>query len=180
MNVRTLCLAILNFHEATGYEIRKLSTEGNFSYFVDASYGAIYPALNRLTEEGLVTGRDEVQPGKPARKVYEITPAGRRALIDALSQPPEPDRFKSEFLLVAMCAEYVERHHLEEVIDRQIESLQTRLDSLREARAKCEHAGSNWILDYGINCHQASLQHLRDHREDLLAIARESLSEAAE
>lgn len=180
MNVRTLCLAILNFREATGYEIRKLSTEGNFSYFVDASYGAIYPALSRLEAERLITGRDEVQPGKPARKVYAITPAGREALVEALSQPPEPDSFKSEFLLIALCAEYVERDHLEQVIEGQTAALQARLDSLREARAKCEHPGSNWILDYGISCHEANLRHLRNHRDALLAIARDSLSEAAE
>jgi PadR family transcriptional regulator, regulatory protein AphA len=180
MNVRTLCLAILNFREATGYEIRKLSTEGNYSYFVDASYGAIYPALNRLESEGLITGRDEVQPGKPARKVYSITVAGREALVDALAQWPEPDSFKSEFLLIALCAEHVERDHLERVVDGQTASLQARLDSLREARAKCEHEGSNWILDYGISCHEASLKHLRAHRETLLAIAKSSISEAAE
>jgi len=37
MNARTLCLAILNFGEATGYEIRKQSIEGDFGYFVDTS-----------------------------------------------------------------------------------------------------------------------------------------------
>lgn len=180
MNVRTLCLSILNFREATGYEIRKLSTEGNFSYFVDASYGAIYPALNRLEAEGLITGRDEVQPGKPARKVYEITAAGRRALLEALSQMPEPDSFKSEFLLVALCAEHVDRPHLERVVDNQIGALEQRLDGLKEARSKCDHPGSNWILDYGISCHAASLQHLRSHREALLSIAKRPIAEAAE
>jgi PadR family transcriptional regulator, regulatory protein AphA len=180
MNVRTLCLAILNFGEATGYEIRKLSTEGNFSYFVDASYGAIYPALSRLEEDGLITGRSEVQPGKPARKVYEITPAGRKAFIEALSQPPEPDIYKSEFLLVAMCAEYVDRDQLEAAVDGQIRTLQERLDSLRAARAECTHEGSNWILDYGINCHACNLDYLRSNRDRLLAIAASAFPEAAE
>ena len=41
MSVRTLCLAILSFGDATGYEIRKLSTEGRYSYFVDASFGSV-------------------------------------------------------------------------------------------------------------------------------------------
>ena len=44
MNVRTICLAILYDGEATGYEIRKLSVEGEYSYFIDASFGSIYPA----------------------------------------------------------------------------------------------------------------------------------------
>ena len=77
MNVRTLCLAILYFGDATGYEIRKLSTEGKYSYFVEASYGAIYPALAKLEKDGLVTCRIEAVEGKPSRKVYSITDAGR-------------------------------------------------------------------------------------------------------
>ncbi|MEM7464992.1 MAG: PadR family transcriptional regulator, partial [Pseudomonadota bacterium] len=52
MNVRTLILAILNKQDASGYEIKKLSSEGRFSYFVDISFGSIYPTLARLEEEG--------------------------------------------------------------------------------------------------------------------------------
>lgn len=87
MSVRSLCLAILSFGDATGYEIRKESTEGRFSYFDDASFGSIYPALARLEAEGLVTVREEPQAGKPARKVYSITEAGRKVFIDSCASP---------------------------------------------------------------------------------------------
>lgn len=181
MNVRMLCLSILNFGEATGYEIRKKSVEGNFSYFVDASYGAIYPALNKLTAEGLVECRDEVQAGKPARKVYSITPAGRRAFLDAIAEMPDPDTFKSQFLLVAICAEYLDREHLRKVIDARIAEMRRVRDELSEARVHCDHAGSLWSLDYGINCHQSCIDYLVENRDQLLAIAGTALtSEAAE
>ena len=84
MNVRTICLAILYDGEATGYEIRKLSVEGEYSYFVDASFGSIYPALARLEAESLVTSRVEQQDGRPAKKIYSITAAGRTAFIASL------------------------------------------------------------------------------------------------
>lgn len=181
MNARTLCLAILNFREATGYEIRKLVTEGNFSYFVDASYGAIYPALARLTEEGLIEGRDEWEPGKPARKVYSITNAGRRALIAELGEMPQPDSFKSPFLLIAMFAEHVDPAHLEAVVDARIAELTAKRDSLREALECCEHPGSRWILDYGIAVHSHSLDHVVANRDSLIAIAgTAATAEAAE
>ena len=77
MNVRTICLAILFEGESTGYEIRKLSVEGEYSYFVDASFGAIYPALQKLEADKLVTSRVEQQDGKPAKKIYVITELGR-------------------------------------------------------------------------------------------------------
>ena len=171
MNVRTLCLAVLNCGEATGYEIRKLSTEGRFSYFAEASYGSIYPALGRLTEEGLVECRDEVQSGKPTRKVYSITEAGRQALIEALMQVPGPDLFRSPFLLVAMNAEYLDRAHIERAIEARLGQLEGVLSDLQALRADCDHAGSRWILDYGIAVFGSSLAHLRQHREALLSIA---------
>ena len=45
MNVKTLCLSILYEGEATGYEIRRLCVEGECSYFIEASFGSIYPCL---------------------------------------------------------------------------------------------------------------------------------------
>lgn len=174
MNVRTLCLAILSCGDATGYEIRKHSVEGNFSHFVDASFGAIYPALNRLTEDGLVTVRDEVQPGKPARRVYSITPAGQRALFDTLSQAPGPDTFKSPFLLVAMFSEMLPRQHIRQSVDERIKGLEDKLEGMRSCLAELEEkgaAGSEWILGYGIAVHEASLRYLLENRDGLVEIA---------
>ena len=84
MNVRTICLAILFEGEASGYEIRKLSVEGEYSYFIDASFGSIYPALAKLEADNFVTSHVEQQDGKPAKKVYTITQAGRHAFIASL------------------------------------------------------------------------------------------------
>ncbi|MEM8665801.1 MAG: PadR family transcriptional regulator, partial [Pseudomonadota bacterium] len=102
--VSTLCLAILHRGEATGYEIKKESVEGDYRYFIDASYGSIYPALARLAADGFVTQREEQQAGRPARKIYAITEKGRDALLGALSEPPGPDVFRARFLLVAKFA----------------------------------------------------------------------------
>lgn len=51
MNVRTLCLSVLYEGKATGYEIRRLCVEGESSYFIEASFGSIHPALAKLEEE---------------------------------------------------------------------------------------------------------------------------------
>ena len=47
--------------------------------------------------------------GKPARKVYSITERGREALLGHLGEPPREDVFRSEFLMVAMCAHQLDR-----------------------------------------------------------------------
>src|SRR5690554_385945 len=104
MNVKTLCLSILYYGEASGYDIRRLCTEEEFAYFVEASFGSIYPALARLEEEGCVTSRTEQQTGKPARKVYSITETGRRIFAEELAEPLGEDIFRSPFLLFARFA----------------------------------------------------------------------------
>lgn len=174
MNVRTLCLAILDAGDATGYEIKKLSVEGKYSYFVDASFGSIYPALARLESEGLVTVREEAQSGKPARKIYSITETGRRELVRQLAAPPGPDIFRSEFLLVAMCAELLPRGVLSEAIERRIVDLSETLAHLDHIARTSENAGARWIAGYGRVCTAASLDYLETHRHALEALAKDA------
>jgi DNA-binding PadR family transcriptional regulator len=51
------------------------------------SFGAIYPALHALLEDGLATVETTTQANKRIRKIYTITGAGRRALQDWVVQP---------------------------------------------------------------------------------------------
>lgn len=164
MSVRTLCLAILSFGDATGYEIRKLSTEGRYSYFVDASFGSIYPALARLEADGLVTVREEAQSGKPSRKIYSITEAGRAAFIDALSETPGPDTFRSPFLLVAMCADLVGADTIRAAIEHRLQNLRDELAKLDGIAQECAHEPTNFILDYGRHCIRQDIAFLTENR----------------
>lgn len=182
MNVRTICLAILHDGKATGYEIRKLSVEGEFAYFVDASYGSIYPALAKLEADGLVTSHVEPQDGKPAKKVYAITSAGRRAFIQSLYEPLEKDEFRSQFLLFARYASELPASLVEERLCGRLASLKRGLDKMSEI-AECEdRAEDKWIIGYGISCLTAAHTYLQTHMNELVALARqdEATSEAAE
>jgi DNA-binding PadR family transcriptional regulator len=62
----------------SGYDIKRL-VDRSIRHFWAASYGQIYPELRRLEEAGWIAG-DDVPNGGRARRVYSITPAGRRAL----------------------------------------------------------------------------------------------------
>lgn len=162
MNSRTLCLGILHFAEATGYEINKLASDGNFSHFIEASYGSIYPALTRLTNEGLVTWREEQSPGNPTRKIYAITDAGRAALQDALSEAPKPDVFKSEFLFLNLFSDVLPAAHLKRAKHDRIEALKAEHDRLEEARNTCEHPGSQFAIGYGLALTRAAIEFLQE------------------
>ena len=175
MNVRTLCLAILNSGESTGYEIRKHSTEGHFSHFVDASYGSIYPALTKMEQDGLVTSREERQAGKPSRKVYSITDAGRLEFLSALSKPAQRDVFKSEFLLLALSAEIMQPHILSQAIDTQQEWLDSELAKINAAQDDIDLAGAEWVAEYARHCVNASRSYIKKNRHKLETIAGQRL-----
>ena len=104
MDVRTLCLGVLSEGAASGYEIKK-KLETTYSHFFQASFGSIYPALSRLTGDGLVSCTEQAQEKRPDKKVYSITAEGRMALIDQLMVPPGPDRVRCEFLVIMLFAE---------------------------------------------------------------------------
>ncbi|MFN0263051.1 helix-turn-helix transcriptional regulator [Tepidamorphus sp. 3E244] len=180
MNVSTLCLAFLSFGEASGYDIRKASTEGNFSHFVDASFGAIYPALDRLESEGLVTRRVEVQESRPSRNVYAITDKGREALVHQLMQPVAPDKMKSEFLLLALCAEHLPQDRLAEVIDTRIAEIDALAQDFATKRDECDHPSSKWVLKMATHMHRAKHDYLKATRDELVALGRASTQLAAE
>jgi len=171
MSVRTLCLAILYRLDATGYEIRKESTEGRFSYFEDASFGSIYPALARLEADGRVTVREEQQSGKPARKVYSITQAGRDELLTSLCEPQAPDTFRSPFLLIAMHAAALGPDVIRTALDRRKQHLREELKKMDECAGDNTDAGINWICDYGRACMTSDLAYLEHHGNNLIEIA---------
>ena len=182
MNVRTVCLAILQFSDATGYEIKKMSTEERFAFFVDASFGAIYPALARLQDDGCVTVREEYESGKPPRKIYSITAKGRAELVESLRVLPRPDSFKSEFLLIALCAGLLDRETIVRAMDKRIKDLQNDLKMFDEAEG-CIGQGSSglaWVAEYGRTVHEASLKYLLENRGKLEALTRAPANEAAE
>lgn len=182
MNVKTLCLGILSFGEATGYEIKKMSADGRFSHFIDVSYGSIYPALLRLTEEGLVSCREEQQSGKPDRKIYSITDKGRAALLEALREAPAPDKFKSEFLFLMIFAGLLDRSRIARAIDDRIALHAAEIARLEEAMACCGLPASRFVIGYGLAIYSAARRYLSEQREAALKLAggEAPLPEAAE
>lgn len=170
MDVKTLCLGVLSRGESTGYEIRKQFEEGPFAHFQDAGYGSIYPALKKLTDEGLVRGVDQPQAGRPDRKVYRITPLGRQALYDAVNGPLATDKYRSDFLFMLCFADLVSPGELDRRIDERIAHHRSMLELLRcseNCRAQAT-AGLNFARRYGCAIHSASIAFLEENRHELV------------
>lgn len=87
MRLREVLLGLVELHPGvSGYELRSIITRST-GYFVTASLSQIYPALKQLTEDGLVTFEVAELVGKQDRKMYTITPAGKKELVAALTRP---------------------------------------------------------------------------------------------
>ena len=79
-------LGLLGMEPATGYDIHKVFATTPLAHF-SSSPGAIYPALRRLANIGLLEARlDTTKEARP-RRVYHLTEAGNKALTAWLHQP---------------------------------------------------------------------------------------------
>jgi DNA-binding PadR family transcriptional regulator len=179
MNARTLCLSILYEGEATGYEIRKLSVEGECSYFVEASYGSIYPALQKLEAEKLVTSRVEQQDGKPAKKIYAITEAGRQSFISSLFEKLGEDEFRSEFLLFARFASELPASLVEQRLRERVVMIDEQMAEIDKLSAQHTHPADAWVIGYGKECLTIARDYIHTHMHELIALARPDTGVAA-
>lgn len=79
-------MGLLSQWPQSGYDIMKMfesSAIGNCS----SSPGAVYPALKRLEEAGLIAGEVENEDTLRPRQVYHLTDAGKDALEKYLRRP---------------------------------------------------------------------------------------------
>jgi len=173
MNVKTLCLGTLCLTDATGYDIKKMFEQA-FNHFHSASYGSIYPALNQLQDEGLISLR--VEPGErhPDRKIYSLTEQGRKALLEELETCEPTEVMRSEFLVLMFFAHLLPGDRLAYLLDKIETDYREKLDYLLSIRDDpCHTAGIRFTIDIGIATARAKLGVITGGREQLLATHRD-------
>jgi len=95
--VHTL-LTVLCEHPASGYDLSK-QFEETVSCYWKASQQQIYRELSRMEELGWVAFERVPQAGKPDKKIYEITEAGRQELRRWYQEPTEPTPIREDLLV---------------------------------------------------------------------------------
>ncbi|WP_102272686.1 PadR family transcriptional regulator [Cytobacillus massiliigabonensis] len=98
MSLRYGILGLLSKWEASGYDIKK-EFDDVMSIFWHSHLSQIYPELNKLEKEKLISSRLIQQEGKPDKKVYSITESGRNSLVEWLIGPIEEPKLKDAFLM---------------------------------------------------------------------------------
>ena len=179
IDVGTLCLGLLSLEDATGYEIKKAVEDGPTQHFLEASFGAIYPALARLDKEGLVECRLESQSGKPDRKIYSITEAGRTHLAEALVSDPAPDRFRSDFMFMMLFSDHLDPGRASALIDAKIADYEARIAQIDEEHDPSKPPGMRFVASHGRAVYEAAVNHLKTQRH-LLETTNEKAGRRAE
>ena len=176
MNVKDLCLGALTFGDASGYDLKKFF-ETTFSQFCSAGYGSIYPALAELTAAGLVSCHALPQRGKPDRKVYHLTAAGRQAFLRTLQHTLPRHCVKSDFLLALYFAHLLQPERLEHLLDGRIADLDRQLEQPQKTergprKQSSQAAGPQFVCGYSRAVMSAARDYLRGNRRILVAAPR--------
>jgi PadR family transcriptional regulator, regulatory protein AphA len=82
----------------SGYDLVKIF-DLSMAHYWHTHSTQIYPTLDRMEEFGLIKRRNVVQQNRPNKRVYTITPAGERVLVEWLESPFEGFNLKHPPLL---------------------------------------------------------------------------------
>jgi len=100
MSLKHGLLGLLDYGAMSGYELCK-AFEDSLAFFWQATTSQVYRDLGAMEQAGWLSAELVVQTGKPNKKVYSLTEAGRRELVRWLARPVTPKELetKNSFLM---------------------------------------------------------------------------------
>jgi len=117
--MRLPLLALLAKEPAHGYELKSQLERIFGDAYPPPNIGQIYLTLQRLEKAGLVSGTDVVQAGRPNKRTYELTPAGREAVEAWLAEPSGGPRVRDDFFFKLALSPLADHTDRLELINRQ-------------------------------------------------------------
>jgi DNA-binding PadR family transcriptional regulator len=161
-------LGMLVIEPRSGYDLKKVFNATPAAAY-QSSPGALYPALRRLVERGLLRIEDEVSPTGRARRVYHATGEGVTMHLAWLRQPVRLDNGASDLGLHLMRFAMMEKQVPPGEVLAFLSSLRDALEALVKGMegyagtAGAELPGRHPLLAvrHGIAIHQASLDWTR-------------------
>lgn len=155
MDVKTIILGFLSYGEMSGYDIKQAFTN-SIGFFYDASFGAIYPALRKLEEEGHVTKQEIIQSGKPNKILYRITDTGKETFRQEIQTPIVPPVLRSDMLVKIFFGKSRSPEEQQELLDSCIETQRHLLEQSRATFSKL----SAEFDEYQRFCWEYTIHHL--------------------
>lgn len=172
MDVRTLCLGVLDHGDNTGYGIRKMIQDG-FGHFAQASLGAIYPALAKAQARG------EVEPVGAAdapleKRLFRLTETGRTALANAVVAVDGTEMVRSPFLAAMFFANFLAMDDVHRLMDDRLAGLRREQRRLRGLPTAEMTEGQRFTIRYALASTSALIAFLeQEGRAIVTAMGRE-------
>jgi PadR family transcriptional regulator, regulatory protein AphA len=153
-------LGMLSLGPRSGYEIKR-DVDRSIRYFWTLSQAQIYPSLERLERDGLITGHDEPSGRRP-RRVFRITDAGRAVLRAWVARTePMPFELRDVGMLKLFFADVTDQDDaaalLSSIRDRSRDRVAALVRTRPDAEAISEDGNGYPLLtlEMGIAVHQA-------------------------
>jgi len=104
----------------------------SIGFFWSATHQQIYRVLGRMDADGWVTATEVAQTGRPDKKVYAVSPAGRKVLAGWLAEPTETQALRSELAVKLRGASFADDPEaVLEVVRGNLADHATRLETFR-------------------------------------------------
>ncbi|NRD78022.1 PadR family transcriptional regulator [Bacillus sp. BRMEA1] len=151
MNIQDVILGFIYDEPMSGYDIKQMM-ENSVSYFFDASFGAIYPALRKMEKEGLVDKQVVQQEGKPNKNMFAITDKGKEQFQHYLRSPINPTVMRSDILIRIFFGRFTTKEKINQWLLAEREKNQALYDSLKLLEEKYPNMEryKRFTLEYGI------------------------------
>jgi PadR family transcriptional regulator, regulatory protein AphA len=171
MSVKYAILGLLHYKDMHGYRVKEL-LESNFGNMWTVNYGQIYPALSKMREEGLLTMSEVAQTDAPAKKLYSITPKGKKAFSKWLNSSPEKGLImRDPFLLRMTFFNFGKKERALDIIAEQIDLYEAQLKLRTEnmPKRKQQDVYVHLLADLGVNLNKMMLDWLKRAEKEIAA-----------
>lgn len=165
-------LGLLTFGEMSGYDLKRLADQSIGYFFWSPARSQVYAELRRLTSLGFVTETEVRQERRPDKRIYRLTPEGRRALSQWLElSQVEPDVFKSTFLLKIFFGSLTSPETIAAQVEERRRQVEERLAEYEAIEARIQDqedfAFPYLTLKSGMAVHRMHLQWTQEVLEEL-------------
>jgi len=140
MSLEAAILGFLNERPRSGYDLKTRCFDHQAKPFWTADQAQIYRTLDRLQTSGLVSSTRKRQTGRPDRRIYALTDAGRQHLTSWLATDQSLPVPRDSFLLQLYFAAALDEPEIVLILEARRRAHQMRLETLRAEAAEVARA----------------------------------------
>ncbi|MCX4445247.1 PadR family transcriptional regulator [Streptomyces sp. NPDC087866] len=135
MSLKYAVLAALLEGEASGYDLAKVF-DVSVANFWSATPQQLYRELDRLAEGGLIEARVVEQLRRPNKRLFTLTPEGRRTLGAFTAEAPRPTAIRDELLVMIQAVDIGDPEAVRASVEERMEWARAKLARYERLRLR--------------------------------------------